>query len=928
MTDEQWKQLEAQFALLVELPKTQRSAHLNEIADAELRSELGSLLESAGEGNTVVEAVGRAATGIGQAAPGKRIGPYRIIRRLGQGGQGTVYEAARDDGAFEQQVALKILKWEIDSEAARARFRHERQILARLQHPNIARLLDGGQTEEGLPYLVMEYIDGRPITEAAAGWPLRRKLEMFLKVLAAVSFAHRNLIVHRDLKPGNILVTSDGSPRLLDFGIARLIDPEATQTATAMVAMTPDYASPEQIRGDLITTASDVYSLGVVLYELLAGRRPYEVACTTPFETYRTVSTVMPVPPRVSDDLDNVILMAMRKEPERRYTSAAEFGDDIQRCLEYKPVMARPDTILYRTRKYVRRHWITLVPASIALVGILAGSAVAIYQARQAQQRFEQVRKLAHSFVFDYQDDLAKLAGTTAIREKMARTALAYLDNLSASASNDSGLQAELAAAYQRVGDALGYPTRPNLGHTDETIVSYRKAAELHEAIAARQPAYRRELTGFYTDFAMLVRYTHDYSGAAKLAQSALQSAEIVARERPDDEAAQIRSAKVWCLLGDIDEELGHDTTALEKNQNCNASARAILARWHDRDALQMADGALSRVGTCSRASGRLSEAIDAFDKDEKVLNDLIAMEPANPRFRRALGTLAQYRSAVYYDDGGPNLGDPQRSLDYSRQYLDAMRWLVERDAKDASARFSLAVALFRYSFPLRQIDPKEAVNVARESVRLFDAEIAAGNTAHLVTSRRVRALRRLSEALLAAGQNDEAHSKALEVLEAQRKLAATDPKDLDEANLLVLSLVNAGETSEAAGDPDSAGKYLQEAETFSASIYSKAPEELTSLIPLVRTREALSSYWNRQGNQTQANHWHDSAARLWSEFPARPDYVQAKMKAVNVTVQTTEPGRETPVPPQKTAASIPREVEPVATRPRTPAIRSAPRAR
>ena len=220
---------------------------------------------------------------------GERIGPYKLLRRLGQGGQGAVFEGLRDDGTFAHRVAIKIVKWEADSPAARERFRLERQILAGLSHPHIARLFDGGETTGGAPYLVMEFVEGQPLIKATEGWTQKRKLDLFLDVAAGVSYAHGKPIVHRDLKPGNIMVTPEGAAKLLDFGIAKLLEPGAEATQTAMQALTPAYASPEQVLGQQITTASDVYSLGFVLYELLTGRRPYLVETVTPFEMSRVI---------------------------------------------------------------------------------------------------------------------------------------------------------------------------------------------------------------------------------------------------------------------------------------------------------------------------------------------------------------------------------------------------------------------------------------------------------------------------------------------------------------------------------------------------------------------------------------------------------------------------------------------------------------
>jgi serine/threonine protein kinase len=262
--------------------------------DEELRREVGEFLTESDAAGFLQDVVGDAAVLLREAAAGeltveRRVGNYRILRRVGKGGQGSVFEAVRDDGAFQQRVAIKLIQWELETDATRERFRQERQILAGLEHPYIARLLDGGETPEGTPYLVMEFVDGLPLNQAAADWPLRRKLELFLKICSAIEEAHRQLVIHRDLKPANILVTAAGDPKLLDFGIAKLVEGGAGKTRTAFAAMTPDYASPEQVRGQSVSTASDVYSLGVVLYQLLTGRKPYHLETATALEMDRAI---------------------------------------------------------------------------------------------------------------------------------------------------------------------------------------------------------------------------------------------------------------------------------------------------------------------------------------------------------------------------------------------------------------------------------------------------------------------------------------------------------------------------------------------------------------------------------------------------------------------------------------------------------------
>src|SRR5688500_3990721 len=335
----------------------------------------------------------------------RRIGPYRILRELGQGGMGVVYLAARADEQFRKRVALKVIRSGGASEEVVRHFKRERQILAGLDHPNIARLLDGGTTDDGLPYFVMEYIEGEPLLEYCDSrkLPVAERLKLFQAICSAVQYAHRNLVVHRDIKPGDILVAEDGSPKLLDFGIAKLLNPELAGEAliaTAM-SMTPTYASPEQARGERITTATDVYSLGVVLYELLTGHLPYRLLSRQPLEILKAISEQEPekastaieraenkLQRRLRGDLDNILMLALRKEPPRRYASVEAFSDDIRRYLEGLPVKARQPTAAYRTGKFLRRH-VAGVAASAVFVGLLIGfaAAMAVQSARVTRER-------------------------------------------------------------------------------------------------------------------------------------------------------------------------------------------------------------------------------------------------------------------------------------------------------------------------------------------------------------------------------------------------------------------------------------------------------------------------------------------------------------------------------------------------------------
>jgi tetratricopeptide (TPR) repeat protein/tRNA A-37 threonylcarbamoyl transferase component Bud32 len=417
MNCERWQKLTDLIGECLELPPEQRAAHARAAAggdDALLREALEWLAGTQHtdgflDGVTPAAAMAHAAQDAMRDADawiGRTLGPYRIAAVIASGGMGRVFRAVRDDDAYRKEVAIKLIRADLGGRDVARRFRMERQILAGLDHPNIARLIDGGAAEDGTPYLVMDYVDGLPIDRYCRerGLDLRARLELFCEVCAAVQFAHQRLIVHRDLKPSNILVDASGRVKLLDFGIARLVDADAGDAAT-LNAFTPEYASPEQVKGEVITTASDVYSLGVLLYRLLTGHSPYkadktrladlvhEIVATEPERPSTTLPDAagtsaarLSAPRReLRGDLDNIVLMALRKEPERRYASVEQLADDVRRHLDHRPVRARDGALGYRARKFVTRNRVAVALGAIAALALIAGVTGMAWQIRQTR---------------------------------------------------------------------------------------------------------------------------------------------------------------------------------------------------------------------------------------------------------------------------------------------------------------------------------------------------------------------------------------------------------------------------------------------------------------------------------------------------------------------------------------------------------------
>ncbi|MBC8328438.1 MAG: serine/threonine protein kinase [Planctomycetes bacterium] len=471
MERDRWERVKELFAEAEALPAEERGAFVAAASgeDDELREELLSLLDAhrgvavrALDADAAAYFSGPLEPGAEGSLVGERAGPFQLERHLASGGMGEVYLGQRVDD-FEQTVAVKVIRPGFDTGSLLQRFLSERQTLAGLEHRNIAKLVDGGRLANGSPWLAMEYIDGHPLTR----WTEERDLDtagrvrLFLQVCAGVDYAHRRLVVHRDLKPANVLVTADGTPKLLDFGIAKILDPEASAagpelTVAPLLAMTPEYASPEQVRGETVTTASDVYSLGVMLYRLITGVQPYEFPTRAIRDIERTVCDDEPAPPsrvgelgRWAADLDAIVLMALRKEPERRYPSVGAFADDLSRCLDGLPVLARPASWRYRTGKFARRHRAGVAAAALVSAAAVAGLAGILWQAGIARGEAETSGRVAEAMISLFQegDPWESDPGDTPVRVFLERNGAQALAGL----EDDPRVQAELSAVLGEV---------------------------------------------------------------------------------------------------------------------------------------------------------------------------------------------------------------------------------------------------------------------------------------------------------------------------------------------------------------------------------------------------------------------------------------------------------------------------------------------
>lgn len=569
------------FDEAVELQTAERESFVSSVSDAEISVEVRKMLASDAVDLFELSPVRELVNETNGSALPEKIGVYKIVREIGRGGMGAVYLAERDDGEFKQKVAIKIIKRGMDSDEILRRFRKERQILAELQHLNIARLFDGGLSSDGSPFYAMEFIEGIPIDEYCRhnDISLKKKLELVRQVCSAVSYAHSQLIVHRDLKPSNILVTEDGHAKLLDFGIAKILgDPNDLETATQLGMMTPGYASPEQIRGEKLTTASDIYSLGVILYELMTGERPFltngknyaevvEMISNSQVSRPSTVALKAKVhnsksegvkenPKVLRGDLDNIAIRALQKEASRRYQSVEKFSEDIRRHLAGLPISARPDTAVYRVSKFITRNRISVAAAAIVLLSLCTGITVAFWQARRAERqrtlaekRFEDVRQLANNVVFKYHDAIAELPGSTKVREMLVKDALQYLDTLAQESSDDANLQNELALAYLKLGDVQGKMYAANVGDTEGSLTSYRTAVALLESVVEDTSGLEAKvnLIKAYDSLAFLM--LRSGRGDKNIVRKALELLD----QLPDNDQSRLQKIDLYLRLGDSD---------------------------------------------------------------------------------------------------------------------------------------------------------------------------------------------------------------------------------------------------------------------------------------------------------------------------------------------------------------------------------------
>ena len=664
---------ESIFNAVLSVPEDRREAVLRTECggDEELLAEVRSFLDAAAEEEqlTALRLTGGAAHPSASETP-RRIGPYALDRLLGRGGMGAVYLAHRADGQFDQQVAIKLIDMPLATNIFRERFRMERQILAGLVHPSIARLLDGGVTEFGDLYLAMEYVDGVSITRYCSEnkTPIRERLILFKQVCEAVQFAHQNLVVHRDLKPDNILVGADGQPRLLDFGTAKILSAAPTEgdlTRQGFYSFTPQYASPEQVLGAPITTASDTYSLGVLFYVLLTGAPPYELKEFSTAELVRVVCNQEPTRPslivqangKIDADLDAIVLKALRKEPQRRYGTAEQFAADVQAWLDGRAVEARSGTFQYRAAKFIARNRLAIAAAAILLITLTAGIAGVLWQSRlanlergKAEARSADLRQLSNSLLSELDDAIKQLPGSTGVQQLLVTRVLEHLDRMAKDAAGDRQTELDLVEAYTRLGNIQGNGYEQNLGDRAGALASIGKALALAQPLAAASPKDPRVLHALavaQSSRGEILSETTDLDGAVASLRASAEAYDRLLALPGATPVFLLEASTVNSTLGDV---LGQDT----------GFADIEAALTHYQKSLEM---------------------------DQRAF----ALDPASMRARRGIGNMRM------------KIGNAELDIDPAQALTDFQLSLTLTDALPASEQGSLATLRLR-GITLRKI--------------------------------------------------------------------------------------------------------------------------------------------------------------------------------------------------------------------------------
>jgi len=835
---EQHRRLKQLVEAALDLPTEERTAYLAEQChgDEPMLVQARELLELYRD-EDVLEVPG---------ADLEQIGPYRLITELGAGGMGVVYLAQREDG-FSRTVAVKVIRRGMDTDFFLTRFHQEREILGALDHPGIVRIVDAGSTSDGRPYLVMDFVDGVRIDAFCEELSIRDRVALFLKVCAAVQHAHRNLIVHRDLKPGNILVTPDGQPKLLDFGIAKVLDQEDNDATSATIPiMTRQYASPEQVRGQRVNTSSDVYALGLILYELLAGARPYDLKDMPVGEAERVICSIEPPEPSkltanrhdaavLRGDLDRILLMALRKEPERRYPSVEALAADLEKYLHGMPVSAQRDTLAYRTSKFVQRNWTKVLVGGAMAVLVIAGGASTFWQARIAGQErsraereaalaraseadakrhqdlaqqsareavaqrdraeqkvreaererlraetgFREAQSMANSMLFEFHSMIRNLPGATEARELLIRRSLENLERLNREAGSDPGLQSGVAAGYEQLGQLQAAADGSALGDIKGAFDSQSRALEIRRKLAAAYPentSIRRDLAASNLRMAEILLALKQPLASLENARTAQSTYDSLVRATPNDVLSLLGLAASQQASGQALESAGRLRDAIAAYERHTGTRKRIEATASDDLELQSQTAeARDLEARALEIEGRFGEAMRIVQQTGAIYRRTADANPNSMRARR--NVIQNYRVRASLAERMGELTSARQSYQYAISLMEKLSAADPRNSalvEDLTAlRGSYANTLFRMGLS------EEAIQQFRSAVDAANVLFAKDPDSPAIRAMLAGAQQGLGQALLEAGRPGEAETAYQQAIQLFENLAATAPRDI-----------------------------------------------------------------------------------------------------------------------------------------------------
>jgi serine/threonine protein kinase len=898
LSPDEWQVVSPYLDQALAMTDDERAAWLSALGeeDPALAAQLGALLDE----HRVLAEEGflenrRWALPDSTGLAGQTLGPYTLISQIGQGGMGSVWLARRSDGRFERQAAVKFVSIALAGRATEERFKREGSILGRLIHPHIAELLDAGISAAGQPYLILEYVDGPTIDEYCDQHKLdlKTRVRLFLDVLAAVAHAHANLIVHRDIKPSNVLVTRGGEVKLLDFGIAKLLEGEGETGAATLLtreggsALTPQYAAPEQLTGQPVTTATDVYALGGLLYLLLTGHHPAGPGLHSPAKLVKAI--VETEPARASDtiasaddravaegrgttteklqrqlrgDLDTIIAKALKKVPGERYSSVAVLADDLGRYLKHEPISARPDTIAYRARKFLRRNRtsVALTTIAVALVvgSLLTGLLIANRERKSAERRFAQVRQLANKFI-ELDNEIRGLPGSTKVRMQMVSDSLQYLTSLGSDVQGDKDLALEIAYAYVRVAHAQGDPTSPNLGQFAEAAASLNNAARFVDGVLAQDPVNRRGLFIAATiahDRMILANNRSDKDESLKDAATTASLVERFMNTRPTE---------------------FHDLYSM-RYFYANVAGTYYSVR-HFEDALRYCQRGLDVPLASTRGTGQIITISAAArwelgDLDGALKANLRAIElekaeaadgHASMRINLADGYEIE-GMILGGEDAEPSLGRSREALTNLQKKLDIAEDLAQKDANDFLGRDNVASVSVEIGNILRRGNPRGALAIydhALERIREAKSNVSTQrDEAELLSAS--------SYPLRWEGRGKEAEQRialAFELLSQAGRYPADKVEPMSDAY----------DALRAQADDDAeigqTAKALEAYQQLLAKLMAWKPDiqnDLRDATCISRTWTALADLLRRAGRAAEAEQLEARRSELWNQWTGK----------------------------------------------------------